>query len=107
MKIVKGDKEGRRKAFTLIELSLVLVFFALLFQPFSTVLSILSNVRSRHHEYQADAYAAHATGLPNNLAKALKKLSKDNLSNLSPHPVYVFLHYSHPPILDRISALNN
>ena len=84
---------------------LSLIFFGLLFQPFNTVLSILSNARSRYHEYQADAYAAHATSSPNDLAQALKKLSKDNLSNLSPHPFYVFLHYSHPPILDRISAL--
>jgi STE24 endopeptidase len=86
---------------------LSLIFFGLLFQPFSTMLSILSNVRSRHHEYQADAYAAQATGSPDDLAQALKKLSKDNLSNLSPHPLYVFLHYSHPPVLKRISALRN
>lgn len=84
---------------------LSLVFFALLFQPFSTLLSVFSNIRSRHHEYQADAYAAHATGSPEDLAQALKKLSKDNLSNLSPHPFHVFLHYSHPPVLERISAL--
>ena len=84
---------------------LSLVFFALLFQPFSSALSILSNMRSRHHEYQADAYAAHATGAPDALATALKKLSKDNLSNLSPHPLHVFLHYSHPPVLDRLAAL--
>lgn len=84
---------------------LSLVFFALLFQPFSTLLSVLSNLRSRHHEYQADAYAAHATGSPDDLVQALKKLSKDNLSNLSPHPLHVFLHYSHPPILKRITTL--
>jgi len=84
---------------------LSLVFFALLCQPFNAILSILSNIRSRNHEYQADAYAAHATGSPDDLALALKKLSKDNLSNLSPHPFHVFLHYSHPPVIDRISAL--
>lgn len=84
---------------------LSLVFFGLLFQPFSTALSILSNVRSRHHEYEADAYAVDATGSPDDLALALKKLSKDNLSNLSPHPLHVFLHYSHPPVLDRINSL--
>ncbi len=86
---------------------LSLVFFGLLFQPFSAALSILSNFRSRHHEYQADAYAARATGTPNDLVQALKKLSKDNLSNLSPHPLHVFLHYSHPPVLDRINSLRN
>lgn len=84
---------------------LSLVFFALLCQPFNSILSVLSNIRSRNHEYQADAYAVHATGSPDDLALALKKLSKDNLSNLSPHPFHVFLHYSHPPVLDRISVL--
>lgn len=84
---------------------LSLVFFALLCQPFSALLSILSNIRSRNHEYQADAYAAQATGSPDDLAQALKKLSKDNLSNLCPHPFHVFLHYSHPPVRDRIKAL--
>ncbi len=84
---------------------LSLVFFALLFQPVNSMLSVLSNIRSRHHEFQADAYAVRATGTPDDLAAALKKLSQDNLSNLSPHPFHVFLHYSHPPVLDRIKNL--
>ena len=53
----------------------------------------------------ADAFAAETTGQPSALIDALKKLSVDNLSNLTPHPLKVFLQYSHPPVLERIRAL--
>jgi STE24 endopeptidase len=82
-------------------------FFGFLFIPIQTVISIFGNVLSRRHEYQADAYAALTYGRPEAMISALKKLSADNLSNLTPHPVKVFLDYSHPPMLQRISALRN
>ena len=60
---------------------------------------------SRKHEFEADAYAAEVTGNPQAMSDALLKLSRDNLSNLTPHPFYVFLNYTHPPVVERIGAL--
>ena len=57
------------------------------------------------HEYQADRFAVDTTGHPAAMIAALKKLSVHNLSNLTPHAFYVFLNYSHPPVLDRIRTL--
>ncbi|ACS81082.1 M48 family metallopeptidase [Maridesulfovibrio salexigens] len=82
-----------------------LIFFALLYTPVSIVLSIFSNIRSRKHEFEADAFAAETTRTPEALVEALKKLSVSNLANLTPHPFYVWLEYSHPPVLKRIEAL--
>ncbi|BDS05151.1 peptidase M48 [Oceaniferula spumae] len=82
-----------------------LVFFMLLFSPVSKILSIFGNINSRKHEFEADAYAAEIQGTPEHLVTALKKLSADNLSNLTPHPFPVFMDYSHPPTLVRIKAL--
>jgi len=84
-----------------------LLFFGFLYAPIETVLGIFGNMLSRRHEYAADAYAAATYGKPEALIAALKKLSVDNLSNLTPHPLKVFLSYSHPPILQRIQALRN
>lgn len=81
-----------------------LISFSILYTPLSTILGIISNVLSRRHEYQADAFA-RKTYRAEALVQALKKLSADNLSNLLPHPAYVFVHYSHPPLLKRIQAL--
>jgi STE24 endopeptidase len=82
-----------------------LVFFTFLFEPISKLLSVVMMVLSRKNEYEADAYAAEVTGRPEDLISGLKKLSKDNLSNLTPHPFYVFLNYSHPPMVKRLAAL--
>ena len=82
-----------------------LLFFGLLFTPVELVLSVLLNVFSRKNEFEADAFSAMTTGDADSLVRALKKLSADNLSNLTPHPFDVFLHYSHPPVLERIRAL--
>lgn len=82
-----------------------LVFFAFLYAPFNTLLAIMFNVLSRTHEFAADRFAAETTGRPEPLIQALKKLSRENLSNLTPHPLAVFISYSHPPILQRITAL--
>jgi STE24 endopeptidase len=82
-----------------------LVLFGLLFAPASRLLGIAAAAWSRKHEFEADAFAAKATGKPESLVTALKKLSAKNLSNLTPHPFRVFLDYSHPPVLTRIDAL--
>lgn len=86
---------------------LSLVLFALLFKPINKILSVLLAILSRKNEFEADAYAAKHTGSPESLITALKKLSADNLSNLTPHPLLVFLTYSHPPTLKRIAALRS
>lgn len=82
-----------------------LVFFGLLYEPLSFALSILLNAFSRRHEREADAYAARTIENPETLVSALKTLSVENLANLTPHPFYVFLFYSHPPLLQRIESI--
>jgi STE24 endopeptidase len=82
-----------------------LIFFALLYTPIELVLAIFLNLFSRKNEYEADRFAVETTGHPENMITALKKLSVDNLSNLTPHPLMVFLHYSHPPVLQRVAAM--
>ena len=82
-----------------------LVFFSLLYTPVDFILGLFTQAISRRHEYAADRFAAITTGKVDAMIAALKKLSVDNLSNLTPHPFYVFLNYSHPPVFERISAL--
>jgi len=82
-----------------------LIFFFFLYAPINMILGLLGNIISRRNEYQADRFAAETTKDHSNLVNALKKLSVDNLSNLTPHPLKVFLEYSHPPVLERIKAL--
>ena len=84
-----------------------LVFFGMLYTPIEMMLSIALNAFSRKNEFEADAFAAETTGRPEDLVSSLKKLSRENLSNLTPHPFYVWLHYSHPPVLQRIEALRS
>jgi STE24 endopeptidase len=83
---------------------LSLVAFGILYTPVSVVLGLAMNIFSRKHEFQADRFAAvNFDG--QNLQDALIRLSVNNLSNLKPHPAYVFFHYSHPPLLERIRAI--
>jgi len=82
-----------------------LIAFGILYSPISMITGLAMNVFSRRNEYQADAFAAQYFD-KNELASALKKLSVKNLSNLRPHPAYVFFHYSHPTLLQRLKALN-
>ncbi|MEN8189745.1 MAG: M48 family metallopeptidase [Thermodesulfobacteriota bacterium] len=82
-----------------------LIFFGFLYSPISTLLSIVFNLFSRKHEYEADAWAVTTTGSGTDLISGLKKLSLHNLSNLTPHPLNVFLNYSHPPVLQRIRTI--
>ena len=82
-----------------------IIVFGILYSPLSMILGLAMNVLSRKHEYEADKFAAENYAAKP-LADALKKLSVNNLSNLLPHPAYVFFHYSHPTLLQRLSALN-
>ena len=83
-----------------------LVFFGMLFSPIDLALSFFARALSRKNEFEADAYA-RSTGLADELASGLKRLSADSLANLTPHPLYVKLHYTHPPLRERIAALRS
>jgi len=85
---------------------LAIVSFGILYSPLSFVIGIGMNIFSRRNEFEADNFAAkHYNG--GFLATALKKLSVKNLSNLTPHPIYVFFHYSHPTLLERLKNLES
>ena len=83
-----------------------IIAFGLLFSPVSFFTGIISNIISRKYEYQADNFARKQYS-GKKLIDALIKLSVKNLSNLTPHPLYVFFHYSHPPLLQRKKALED
>jgi STE24 endopeptidase len=83
---------------------IALIGFSMLYSPVSLLIGILMNMFSRKNEFEADAFAKETyDGAP--LQSALKKLSVNHLSNLTPHPYYVFAHYSHPPLAQRLEAL--
>ena len=82
-----------------------LIGFSFLFSPIGLITGIFTNILSRKNEFEADEYAKE-TYDGESLKLALKKLSVDSLSNLYPHPFYVFIHYSHPPLLERLKALD-
>ena len=81
-----------------------LIGFGILYSPISEVTGLIMNYLSRKFEYQADDYAK-TTFARMPLITSLKKLSKNSLSNLTPHPAYVFMHYSHPPLIARVRNL--
>ncbi len=81
-----------------------LVGFALLYSPISEITGLIMNYLSRKFEFQADDFAK-TTFAAAPLISSLKKLSRKSLSNLTPHPAYVFVHYSHPPLIERIRNL--
>jgi STE24 endopeptidase len=84
-----------------------LFFFGFLYTPIEMIISIFGNMLSRRHEYEADGFSVKTYGKPEAMIVALKNLSVENLSNLTPHPLKVFLTYSHPPVLERIKAIRN
>jgi STE24 endopeptidase len=84
----------------------LLVLLAFCARPFVFWLQPLLSLRSRVQEYEADRYAVRGVGSAAGLKSALLRLSRDNLSNLSPHPLYSFFHYSHPTLAERIAALD-
>ena len=84
-----------------------LIFFSFLYTPVQLLLSILGQYISRKNEHSADKWACTNGQDGEVLISALKKLSAHNLSNLTPHPAYVFFNYSHPPIKQRIELIHN
>ncbi len=100
---------GLFEAFGLSETSVYagLVFFGMLYSPIDLILSFCMQAYSRKNEFEADAFAKRTTGSGQRLITALKALSADSLSNLTPHPFYVKLHHSHPPLVQRVEALNS
>ena len=84
-----------------------LVLFSMLYSPVSMITSIFTTALSRKNEFEADAYALKTTQKPEPLISMLKGLSASNLSHLTPHPLMVFLSYSHPPVIDRIAAVQS
>lgn len=83
-----------------------LVLFALFSGYFVFLLNPLMNGLSRQHEYEADRFSVETTGDKEGMSSSLIKLSKENLSNLTPHPLYSFYHYSHPTTLERVKAID-
>jgi len=73
-----------------------------LFAPLDFFMGLIMHSLSRRNEYEADRYAVTVTGDSVAMISALKKLAADNLTNLTPHPMYVFLNYSHPPMPERV-----
>ena len=69
------------------------------------IMGIFFTIISRRNEFEADEYSAKTANMPESLITGLKKMSKENLSNLTPHWLNVFLNYSHPPVLKRVEAL--
>jgi STE24 endopeptidase len=99
--------EGLFAAFRMEHISVYagMLFFGFLYAPIGLIIGTAGNIISRRHEFEADAYATETTGSTEPMITGLKKLSSDNLSNLTPHPFKVFMEYSHPPVLQRIKAL--
>ena len=82
-----------------------LIFFAMLYSPLDFLIGLFMQRLSRRNETEADHFSIETTQDPQSMVDALKKLSVDNLTNLLPHPFYVFLNYSHPPVLQRIKTI--
>ena len=82
-----------------------MVLFMIVYSPWSRLFDPLVSLLSRRHEFDADRFAAESVGSAVPLVSALKKLSHDHLAHLTPHPFYVWLHYSHPPLTERLSAM--
>jgi len=104
--ILKSDTFAQALGGTVASFHLNALAFSILYSPISLVLDIATNVLSRKFEYQADAFAAKY-GYAQQLTSGLKKLTATSLGNLMPHPLYVFFHYSHPTLYQRIQHITN
>ncbi len=82
-----------------------LVLFGMIYKPLGVLTGLLGLAMSRKHEFEADAFAAKAVGSHQPLTEGLKRLSRDHLAHPQPHPLKVWLHYSHPPLVERLAAL--
>ena len=100
-------EQGLYDVFSVNEISVYcgLIFFGMLYAPVSLITSIFSTAMSRKNEFEADAYALEKTKKPEPLISMLKGLAASNLSHLTPHPMMVFLSYTHPPVNKRIEAV--
>ena len=104
--ILQSDELAQALGGTKASFHLNALAFSILYSPISLILDIATNVLSRRFEYQADEFAS-SHGYGSQLISGLKKLSATSLSNLMPHPLYVFFHYSHPTLYQRISKIAN
>lgn len=84
-----------------------LVLFGMIYKPLGVLTGLLGLAMSRKHEFEADAFAAKAVGSPQPLIEGLKRLSRAHLAHPQPHPLAVWLHYSHPPLIERLRALQS
>lgn len=82
-----------------------LVLFGMIYKPLGVLTGLLGLAMSRKHEFEADAFAAKAVGGHEPLTEGLKRLSRDHMAHPQPHPLAVLLHYSHPPLIERLRAL--
>ncbi len=103
------NSQGLFDAFGMEEMSIYagLLFFGLLYTPIELGLSLVLFAISRRYEYDADRWAVETVDEPGHLVTGLKKLSADNLTNLSPHPLLVALEFTHPPLLQRVAAIED
>lgn len=101
------SQQGLYDAFYIAEPAIYtgLLFFGMLYSPIEFILSLFLNGLSRKNEYEADRFAVNTVDQVETMVTALKKLAAHNLSNLTPHPVHIFLNASHPPLLERIRAI--
>lgn len=104
-KVLKADFIAAIFGIQNVTLFAKLVILGFLFSIISFPFVPLSSYFSRKHEYEADGFAAALTADPESMATSLIKLSKDNLSNLHPHPLYAKFYYSHPPVVERVNKL--
>jgi STE24 endopeptidase len=104
--ILQSDALSQALGGTTASFHLNALAFSILYSPFSMLLDIFTNVLSRKFEYQADAFA-NKHGYGSELQSGLKKLTATSLGNLMPHPLYVFFHYSHPTLYQRLSRINS
>ena len=91
---------------TALPVGIGLTLFGLIYKPLGLIIHLLGQALSRKHEFEADAFAAQALGSASPLASGLKRLSTDHLAHPDPHPLAVWLHYSHPPLAQRLQALH-
>jgi len=102
--VLKIEEFSLAFGFDSVHFGFAIIIFGVLLEPVNIVINLFTAHLSRKHEYQADRYAATKYD-GESIIGALKVISRENFSNLTPHPLYVKLTYSHPPVKDRINAI--